>query len=129
MNLTSKPRAQINADKVERAGNTALLAAAAAVSALNNAHKVFWSHSEEELAELLQHLLDAGELVNVFERHLLAATGLNEILDANGYTGRRAVTAAGREFEVTPEGVLTLVPLPVPEPKIIPEPDLSETDP
>jgi len=127
MNLTPKTRAQINADKVERAGNTALLAAAAAVSALNNAHKVFWSHPEEELAELLQHLLDAGTLAEVVERHLLAATGLNEILDANGYTGRRAATAAGREFEVTPEGVLTLVPLAVPKPEpVLETPDLEE---
>ena len=51
---------------------------------------------------------------------------MNKILDDGEYVGVRAIAVAGREFEVSEEGVLTVVPLPVVE---VVEPEIIEDSP
>jgi NurA-like 5'-3' nuclease len=115
MNITSKTTLQSNIEKIEAAANTAILATASAVHALNNSYNTLWGLNDDELTELLQYLLNEGKLLEVFTKHYVAATGLNKILDDGEYDGVRAIAVAGREFEIDEFGTLTLVVPPEPE--------------
>jgi hypothetical protein len=114
MKLINKTVIQQNVERIEAAANTAILATASAAHALNNSHSVFWGLPDNELTELLQYLFDEGKLQDIFNRHYIAAMGLNDILDNGEYDGVRAIAVVGRAFEISEGGIVSLV-LPVEE--------------
>lgn len=109
MKLITKTPLQQNIESIESAANTAILAAASAVHALNNSFNVFWDLPDDELTELLQYLLDQGELINVFRKHGESAVALNKILDDGEYTGIRAISEISRKFIINEFGKIVLV--------------------
>jgi hypothetical protein len=119
MKLIQKSKTQQNIESIESAANTAILAAASAAHALNNSYNTFWNLPDDELEELLQYLLNEGELFNIFKKHGESATALNKILEDGGYEGVRAIDKITREFTIDEFGTLKLV-VPI-EPEILPE--------
>jgi hypothetical protein len=115
MKLTNQTTIQTNLQKIENTAKDFLRTVVAATQSLNNSYYSLWKLPDDQLTEVLQHLLNEGKLEEVFTKHYIAATSLNYILDDGEYVGVRAIAVAGREFEVSEEGVLTLVPLPVVE--------------
>jgi hypothetical protein len=115
MKLTNQTTLQTNLLKIENTAKDFLRTVVAATQSLNNSYYSLWKLPDDQLTEVLQHLLNEGKLEDVFTKHYIAATSLNNILDGGEYVGVRAIAIAGREFEISEEGVLTVVPLPIPE--------------
>jgi len=126
MKLIQKTTIQQNIESIESAANTAINATASAVHALNNSHRVFWGLPDNELVELLQYLLNEGKLQEVFNKHYVSATNLNQILDNGEYDGVRAIATVGRAFEISELGVVSLVVPPpvVEEEEVVVEPEI-----
>ena len=123
MNLLNKTTTQTHILQLEKFADTENRAIAAAISVLNNSYHYLWSLPDNELVDVLQELLNTGKLQSLFENHYVTAINLNAIQDNTEYSGPRAIAVAGREFEVSPEGIVSLVY--PPEPEIIEEPPIE----
>jgi len=109
MKLQQKSILQQNIETIEETIQTTLRAVSSAVHALNLAYKALWELPDDQLTELLQHLLTTGKLEEVFTSHYISAINLNQILDNGEYGGVRAVAVAGREFTIDQFGTVALV--------------------
>lgn len=105
---------------LERAATNTTLALQSAILTLNNAHSALWSLPDERLINVLQALLDAGRLQEVFTMHYTAATALNQAAEAAG-SDLRAIADVGRKFTVTALGNVELVATPVASISEVPE--------
>jgi len=119
MNLLNKTTTQSHILKLEKFAETENRAIAAAISVLNSSYRYLWGMPDDELQAVLQELLNTGKLQDLFMNHYVAATSLNTIQDSSSYHGDRAIAVAGREFEVSEEGIVTVVPIFVPEEEIV----------
>lgn len=117
--MTIIPKTQLEKDiqAIEDASATFSNAVNAAIFALNLAYDALWKLPDDRLVAVLQRLYDAGKPIELFTDHNFSAVNLNEIQDKAQASGPRAIAVAGREFTIV-DGVVSLVPLPQPEPII-----------
>jgi hypothetical protein len=120
MNITDKTQLQINLDNLEKRVSKATQALQNAANTLNVAYDAVWGLPEDQLLECLQELVDTNKFEQIFGIHENAAISINALLDAVEAAGVRAKVGAARAYTIT-DGVVTLEPLPEPEPVIIEE--------
>lgn len=127
MNIIPKTQIEIDIQAIEDASATFSNAVNAAIFTLNLAYDALWKLPDDRLVAVLQRLYDAGKLMELFTDHNFSAVNLNEIQDKAQASGQRAIAVAGREFTIV-DGVISLVPLPTPEPQLpSEEPIIGET--
>lgn len=89
----------------------------AAIMNLNQSYNALWNLPDDELLELL-NFLGLAKSTEIFETHYKHAVGLNEIMDARGIIGDRAVCVMGRSLGVNELGEFIIAPVIVPEPPV-----------
>lgn len=115
MTIIPKTQTEKDIQIIEDASATFSNAVNAAIFTLNLAYDALWKLPDDRLVAVLQRLYDAGKLMELFTDHNFSAVNLNEIQDKAQANGPRAIAVAGREFTIV-DGVISLVPLPLPEP-------------
>lgn len=122
MNISDHSKLDANIDTLQHRTDKSVAALEFAASQLNLAFDFVWSLPDDELRELLQSMVMTGKFAKVFGLHAKTAAGINEALVG---AGRQPIakTVVPREYEISPEGVVTLKPLPEPEPIDEPLPD------
>jgi hypothetical protein len=85
-----------------------LRAVVSAKDELNNLFSTQWNLPDDRLISVLQALHDNNRLEEVFEKHYIAATAINTILDSIEYQEEKAIDKAGREF-VIDDGKVSLI--------------------
>ena len=113
MSILKSSQTDMDIQALERAATNTTLALQSTILTLNNAHSALWSLPDERLINVLQALLDAGRLQEVFTMHYTAATALNQAAEAAG-SDLRAIAEVGRKFTVTALGKVELVVPPAP---------------
>lgn len=111
-----------NLERIDEPLNLLVNKIVSAISDLNNSFNNLWSLSDPEIEEIANYL-GPVRVQETFEAHYVTGTALNTILSLRGVDSPRAVVVKPRDFVVDPDtGVITLVPLPVPEPVVVVEP-------
>ena len=110
MKLTPKTKTLETIDKLENYILQTNKIISAAIININQGHKELWSLPDNEVEEVLQQLLENGTLRQLFENHYICATYLNLIQDNTGSGGPRAIAKAGKEYILTDEGKIKIVP-------------------
>lgn len=95
-----------------------------AIHNLNDSFNSFWSLPDDQIEEILNYF-GPLKVQEVFGAHFEHAAGFNKLLDSRGVDGIRATTVKPREITMDENGVMALVPLPVPEEEN-PEPPVED---
>ena len=110
MKLRQRTQTELDIEDVEKSADTFLNAIKAAVISLNNAYNTVWSLPDERLVEVLQSLLDNGELTGLLEHHHFAATYLNSILQRGGVNSPTAISTVAKPYIINDDGRIVLTP-------------------
>jgi hypothetical protein len=98
-----------------------------AIHNLNDSFSKFWNLPDDQIEEIMNSQ-GIEKLQSIFEAHFRYANEFNTLLENRGIDQPRAITSKPREITVDQNGIISLVPLPTPEPQpSSEEPIIGET--
>ena len=111
MNIQTKTQTQTDLDSLEQRVAKTVKALEFTASQLNLAYDAVWNLPDDRLQALLQELINTGKFEEIFTVHATAAVAINQLLVSAG-SQSIAKETAGREYEISEQGVVTIIPLP-----------------